>query len=236
MPTSAEDAPPSVSHALDRISLGRIVQIRERLLAAQAAGTHVFRFESGDPSFAVAPHVHHSIGSLAGDDWTHVVSVFSFSTSHAMSGLRAGYLVTRAPLLRDRIPKLLRCTINGVNSLAQAAALAALWGDQSHLAAMRDEYHLRRDLMVDALAGIPGVHPFTPHGAFYVWAAIDPSLYHRLEVRGADELSSRLAELGIGSAPDEAFGECSDDAIRFSFSCGTAMVREGCDALRRALA
>ena len=32
------------------------------------------------------------------------------------------------------------------------------------------------------------------------------------------------------------FGEHSTDAIRFSFSCGTAMVREGCDALRRALA
>ena len=38
-----------------------------------------------------------------------------------MSGLRVGYVVTRSPLLQERIQKLLRCTINGVNSLAQWA-------------------------------------------------------------------------------------------------------------------
>ena len=39
-------------HPLDQLSLGKIVQIRERLLAAQAVGRRVYRFESGDPSFA----------------------------------------------------------------------------------------------------------------------------------------------------------------------------------------
>ena len=62
-----------------------------------------------------------------------------------MSGLRIGYIVTRSALLQERIQKLLRCTINGVNSLAQWAALAAVTGPQEHLAAMRDEYTARRD-------------------------------------------------------------------------------------------
>ena len=43
-----------------------------------------------------------------------------------MSGLRVGYLVTTSPELCDRIPKVLRCSINGVNSVAQWAAAAAL--------------------------------------------------------------------------------------------------------------
>ena len=73
-----------------------------------------------------APNVHHSIGALAQKDERRVVSVFSFSKSHAMSGLRTGYIVARDPILHDRIPKVLRCTINGVNSLAQSAALAAV--------------------------------------------------------------------------------------------------------------
>jgi len=122
-----------------------------------------------------------------------------------------------------------------VNSLAQWAALEAVTGDQTPLKAMRDEYLVRRDLLVSALTGIDGVHPFAPHGAFYVWAELDPSLFERLGVRDADELSDRLAERGIGSAPGSAFGETCGDAIRFAYSCATAMVRDGAQAVRTVL-
>lgn len=183
-----------------------------------------------------APFTHTSIGSLAEPDENRVISIYSFSKSHAMPGLRTGYIVTKAPVLRDRIPKLLRCTINGVNSLAQWGALAAVTGDQSHLQMMRDEYLVRRDLLIGALTGIDGVRPFTPRGGFFVWAELDPSLYARLGVQDADELSSKLAAQGIGSAPGDAFGHSCADAIRFSFSCDTTMVREGSAALRKALA
>jgi aspartate aminotransferase len=180
-------------------------------------------------------YAHHSIASLAGD-WAHrVISVFSFSKSHAMSGLRTGYVVTKSPVLKQRVQKLLRCTINGVNSLAQWAALAAVTGPQDQLMRMRAEYALRRQIMLDALTGIPGVRPFAPRGAFYVWAELDRVLYERAGVASADELSSLLAQHGIGSAPGDAFGEHCHDAIRFAFSCETKMVRTGATLLRSAL-
>jgi aspartate aminotransferase len=182
------------------------------------------------------PHVHHSIGSLVSPEQSEkVISIFSFSKSYAMSGLRTGYIVTKSPLLHDRIPKLLRCTINGVNSLAQWAALAAVVGDQSQLAEMRAEYLVRRDALIAALSKIDGVRPFTPRGAFYVWAELDPSLYQRLGVADAADLSDKLAAIGIGSAPGIAFGQTCDDAIRFAYSCATPMVKEGAAALTRAL-
>jgi aspartate aminotransferase len=152
-----------------------------------------------------------------------------------MSGLRTGYMVTRAPLMHDRIPKLLRCTINGVNSLSQWAALAAIKGSAASTVAMRDEYNVRRDIMLTALKDIPGITPFVPRGTFFVWAAIDPSVYARLEVADADALSASLADDGIGSAPGDAFGPSYPDALRFSFSCDTVMVREGSIRLREAL-
>ena len=181
------------------------------------------------------PHVHHSIAALVPELADRIVSIYSFSKSHAMSGLRVGYVITTAPVLHERLPKLLRCTINGVNSLAQWAALEAVSGDQSPLAAMRAEYAVRRDLLLSALTGIDGVRPFVPRGAFYVWAELDPTLYARLGVRDADELSDRLAERGIGSAPGSAFGEASADAIRFAYSCATPMVRDGAQAVRSVL-
>jgi aspartate aminotransferase len=182
-----------------------------------------------------APHTHHSIGSLARGDERRVVSIFSFSKSHAMSGLRTGYIVTRDPSLHDRIPKLLRCTINGVNSVAQWAALAAVTGSDRHIEEMRAVYHERRDTLLRALSGIPGVRPFVPRGAFYVWVELDSSVYERLEVADADALATLLADQGIGCAPGDAFGESCTDAIRFAFSCDTAMVREGSVLLREAL-
>jgi aspartate aminotransferase len=181
------------------------------------------------------PYVHHSVAAIAGDWADRVISVFSFSKSHAMSGLRVGYVVTRSAILQERIQKLLRCTINGVNSLAQWGALAAVTGPQVHLPAMRAEYTRRRDTLLGALEGIPGVRPFVPRGAFYVWAELDAEVYERLGVSGADELSARLAANGIGSAPGDAFGEQCADAIRFAFSCDGEMVRTGAQVLRMAL-
>lgn len=182
-----------------------------------------------------APHVHHSIGALTGANERRVVSIFSFSKSHAMAGLRTGYIVARDPMLQDRIPKLLRCTINGVNSVSQWAALAAVTGSDRHIMDMRDVYHERRDVMLRALSGIPGVRPFVPRGAFYVWVELDASVYERLEVRDADALATLLADQGLGCAPGDAFGETCADALRFAYSCDTTMVREGSVLLREAL-
>ena len=70
-----------------------------------------------------------------------------------------------------------------------------------------------------------------PHGIFeYAGGETAPA-----GVRDSDELSDRLAASGIGSAPGSAFGESSANAIRFSFSCATSMVREGAEAVRAAL-
>ena len=49
------------------------------------------------------------------------------------------------------------------------------------------------------------------------------------------ELSARLAQNGIGSAPGDAFGLQCVDGIRFAFSCDTDMVRTGSALLRAAL-
>lgn len=181
---------------------------------------------------------HYSIAELAQSRYDDafqrkIISVFSFSKSYAMSGLRVGYLVTRDEKIQERISKLLRCTINGVNSIAQWAAIEAIRTEPGHLESMKREYRHRRKLMLDALSGIPGLEPFAPNGAFYVWCRIDPSLYRRMGLKNADELSQRLAGQGLGNAPGDSFGVYCHDAIRFAYSCATPMVEEGTVALRK---
>ncbi len=211
---------------------------RERLLEivslARANGLWIISDEAYE-DVLYEPWTHTSIGALAGDYADRVISIFSFSKSHAMSGLRVGYIVTTSHAMHSRIPKLLRCTINGVNSLAQWGALAAVQGPNEHLRAMCTEYAERREIMLFALSGLPGIRAFAPHGAFFVWAELDASAYARLGVPDAAALAEKLAEAGIGSAPGDAFGETCANAMRFAFSCDTAMVRDGSVLLRAAL-
>ena len=92
-----------------------------------------------------------------------------------MSGLRLGYVVRDpAALHLERLKKLVRCTINGVNSVAQYGAAAALNGPQDFTHDMAREYQKRRDILFAALEEAPYVQAFKPSGAFYLWARIQP--------------------------------------------------------------
>ena len=182
------------------------------------------------------PHV--SMGSLPGMI-DRTISVYSMSKTYAMSGLRVGYVVATQPLMLDRLKKLVRCTINGVNSVAQHGAVAALNGPQDTTLAMAVEYQKRRDILLDALAESPYIHAFKPEGAFYVWCRIAPDWPGYDGARDDWSMTNYLIdEAGIGSAPGSAFGAVGAGHIRFAFSCSTAQVEGAAkllpDVLRQA--
>src|SRR4051812_19044428 len=73
MTQSAQQSQTAATHPLDFVSLGKIVQIRERLLIAQAAGKRVYRFESGDPSFTPAAHISEAVVAAMYAGKTHYI-------------------------------------------------------------------------------------------------------------------------------------------------------------------
>jgi aspartate aminotransferase len=180
---------------------------------------------------------HESIGSTLPEYHEKIISIFSFSKSFSMSGLRVGYFYCGNKLIQERIQKSLRCSINGVNSLAQWGALAAIQGPRGDLPAMRQEYQHRRDLFCQTFAKIPGTELLAPPGGFFAWVTLDPRYYAQWGVHDADGLCLKLAEKGVGSAPGDAFGTHPDSlhALRFSFSCDTNMVKEGLEMLKQIL-
>jgi aspartate aminotransferase len=182
-----------------------------------------------------APSKHISISSLFPEYIEKTISIFSFSKSYAMSGLRTGYLVAVHEPLMERLQKILRCTINGVNSVAQWTALAAVTGPQTQLSEMNAEYAIRRDILLNSLHKIKGFVPFVPKGSFFIWVDILPEFYTRTGHKDADALSAFLAQNGVGSSPGDAFGLSCADAIRFAFSCDTPMVRAGAAKLEELL-
>ncbi|MEO5886643.1 MAG: aminotransferase class I/II-fold pyridoxal phosphate-dependent enzyme, partial [Anaerolineales bacterium] len=60
-----------MSHIVDQVSFGAIVQVRDRLLEQQARGRKVLRLESGDPSFDIPVHVREAMEKALRDGQTH---------------------------------------------------------------------------------------------------------------------------------------------------------------------
>jgi aspartate aminotransferase len=208
----------------DRATLAEIAAIAEKrnlLLVSDEAYEHVI-FDG---------EKHTSLGSIPAAQG-RTVSVFSMSKTYAMSGLRLGYLVLNDTRTLERIKKLVRCTINGVNSVTQYGAAAALNGPQDATRSMAREYQMRRDILFDALEESPYVKAFKPHGAFYMWARIQPGWPGYGGKSDDWSMTNYLIDqAAIGSAPGSAFGPAGAGHIRFAFSCSTSQVKEAAGLL-----
>ncbi len=181
-------------------------------------------------------HQHVSLGSLKGAE-DRTITLFSTSKSYAMSGLRVGYVVSRETLIMERMKKLLRCTTNGVNSLAQHGVVAALKGPKDATVAMAREYQHRRDLLWNGIQGIDAVSAVKPEGSFFMWLRIKPSWKGHNGKRDDWAMTNYLIDQGgVGSSPGTAFGPAGEACIRLAFSCDTAQVESAVGILKRLLA
>jgi len=152
----------------------------------------------------------------------HVVGVYSFSKSHAMTGWRIGYLAASAELA-STIARIQEPLISCTSALAQAGAMAALTGPAETLEVMRVAYRRRRDLVVAALSA-DGICVAVPEGAFYCMYPL------------ADGVDSRLAALalveeGVACAPGSAFGEVARSHLRLSLAAADDVLAEAVSRL-----
>ncbi len=164
--------------------------------------------------------LHFSPGSI----YENTISLYSMSKTYAMSGLRIGYIHVKNSILKERMKKLLRCTINGVNSITQYGALAALNGPQDIVVKMRDEYQKRRDILYPYLKNSKYIEPYLPQGAFYMWNRIKEYPEGVNDSWGMSEFI--LKKTGVGSTPGPVFGSAGNNYIRFAFSLDTEKVRD----------
>ena len=105
---------------------------------------------------------------VAPDLADRILTVNGVSKAYAMTGWRLGWGVGE-PGLIAAINKLQSQSSSCPSSISQAAAVAALTGDQSFVASSVDSYRRRRDLLHDLLSDIDGLEPLRPAGAFYLF-------------------------------------------------------------------
>ncbi len=158
----------------------------------------------------------------------HTLIIGSCSKTYAMTGWRLGWAVGPAELIRPMGAIQSQSTSNP-SSISQAAALAALSGDQDRVAEMIAEYRRRRDLLSQGLSAIPGVQCPTPPGAFYLFPNVEG--WFGEEINNSVSLATYLLErAGVVTVPGAAFG--AEGHLRFSYATSQEQIAEGLRRLR----
>jgi aspartate aminotransferase len=169
-----------------------------------------------------------SIPVMAPEITEQCVVLNGVAKTYAMTGWRVGWMIGPADVIKAATNFESHVTSNVCN-VAQAAALAAVSGDLSAVAQMREAFDRRRRTMTRMLNEIPGVVCPEPEGAFYCYPSVRGVLGK--EIAGHRPGSSAelaaliLDEAEVAVVPGEAFG--TPGYFRLSCALGDADLEEG---------
>jgi aspartate aminotransferase len=164
------------------------------------------------------------------------VTVSGASKSYAMTGWRIGWALGPAPVIKA-MGNVQSQQTSCPSSISQAAALAALEGDQECVEKMRREFEARRDLVCRRLAALPGVRCPIPGGAFYAFFNVSAHFGRTLHGKRVTD-SQTFCQVALESAhvnlvPGSAFG--AEGYARLSFATSREQINGGLDRLEQLL-
>ena len=151
-----------------------------------------------------------------------LVVVQGGSKMYAMTGFRIGWALGNRELV-EAMTNIQSHQTSGPVTVSQWAAIGALSGVQSGIESLRLTLENQRNVMVERLAAIPGVHVTKPNGTFYCFP--DMSAYMKDSQKLAELLLERVR---VVTVPGKEFG--MDGHLRLSY-CGT--IKEIMDGLER---
>ena len=165
---------------------------------------------------------HVSIATLPGMAERTVV-VNGFSKTYAMTGWRLGYACGPAPIIKI-MTKIHQSAIMSAPTTSQYAAITALKDCDGEIERMRNEYNMRRRLVVKSFNDM-GLNCFEPRGAFYAFPCIKSS------GMTSEEFCTKLLEQKhVAIIPGNAFGASGEGYARVSYAYSVEHLME---ALRR---
>lgn len=150
------------------------------------------------------------------------------SKTWAMTGWRIGLTASKA--MAPVFTKWVTNTDSCASHISQWAAVAAINGPQDDAQMMRDKFLERRDLIVNLLNQIPGIHCKPSGGAFYAWPNVTQACA-MVGCKDSEEFRKRLLhEAGVAVLADIHFGHRvpgDGQHIRFSYATSNENIQNG---------
>ncbi len=168
--------------------------------------------------------------------YDRTLTVNGCSKAYSMTGWRIGFAGGPQWLIKA-MAKLQSQSTSNPCSIAQAAATAALTGDQSFLTSRNEAFRGRRDLVVSMLNQATGLVCPTPEGAFYVYPDAT-GIIGKTTPEGkriatdADLIDYFLDTVQVAAVHGAAFGH--SPGFRISYAVGEDVLTEACTRIQRA--
>ena len=157
--------------------------------------------------------------------------------TYAMTGWRVGWMIA-PPDVTEAAANLQSHATSNVSNVSQRAALAALTGGLEAVAAMREVFDRRRQLIHRMLNECEGVTCVEPEGAFYAFPSVQGLLGRRIAgqlVTSSDEVAQvAIDEAKVAVVSGEAFG--APGYFRMSYALGDDDIAEGVARLAKLFA
>jgi aspartate aminotransferase len=161
-----------------------------------------------------------SFADACPDLYERTLTVNGMSKGYAMSGWRLGYAAGPVALIKAMTTIQGQSTTNAC-TISQAAARAALNGDQKSVREMCAAFKERHDAILPRLAAIPGFACRPAQGAFYLF----PNIAEAMRMKGIDDdvvfCEQLLDSVGVAVVPGSAFGAPAHLRISFAASLET---------------
>lgn len=170
---------------------------------------------------------HVSIANIPGMKERTIV-VNGFSKAYAMTGWRLGYACGPKPVI-DQMLKLHQFAIMCAPTMSQFAAIVAMRDCDEAIEAMRDEYNMRRRMLVDRLNKI-GLECFEPLGAFYVFPSIKST-----GMTSEEFCEKLLYSKRVAVVPGNAFGESGEGHVRMCYAYSMEHLTKALDRIEEFL-
>ena len=154
------------------------------------------------------------------------------SKAYSMTGWRIGY-AGGPDWLIGAMKNIQSQSTSNPASISQAAALAALEGDQSCITTMVKAFKERHDYVVDRLNNIQGIHCLPSQGAFYSFPDCQQAITH---LGLADDLAFAehlITQAGVALVPGTPFG--SPGYMRLSFATSMENLTQALDRIEKAV-
>jgi aspartate aminotransferase len=161
--------------------------------------------------------------------YKRTLTVNGVSKAYCMTGWRIGYGGGPVQLIKAMGAVQSNSTANPC-SISQAAAIEALTGPQDFIPVHAAKFKERRDLVVDWLNRVPGLHCPRPEGAFYVYPSCAGVIGKRTPdgktiASDEDVAFFLLDEAHVAAVPGGAFG--APGYVRFSYATSEQRIEAG---------
>jgi aspartate/methionine/tyrosine aminotransferase len=162
----------------------------------------------------------------------NTIVVDGFSKYYAMTGWRLGYVITPKHLT-EPLQLVLNLITACPSSFIQVGGIEALRNGSSAVKRMVEQYAARREIVIEEVSKMNGVHMVRPRGAFYGFINVK-EIINRANINSLKLASILLEKYGVAVLHGSAMGSFGEGYVRISYANSVENIRNGLRIMSKA--